>query len=67
MAFSVGQKALVPRHFAEAFNTSRVVTIVEIDYYDGIYPYRVEFSDGIEHWVKRDELSPIKGKCAKVV
>ena len=67
MVFLVGQKALVPRHVAEMFRTSRVVTIAEIDYYDSLYPYRVEFSDGIQHWVGKNALSPIKGSRAKVV
>ena len=67
MAFLVGQKALAPRHLAEMFNTSQVVTITEIDYYDSIYPYRVEFLDGSRCWVGRKALSPIKGSRAKVV
>lgn len=67
MVFLRGQRALISRQDAEAFKTSRVVTILDIDYDDSIYPYRVEFSDGTHRWIKKEALRPIKGNCAKVV
>ena len=56
--FSRGDKALI---------SSQIVTVVTVDYYDRIYPYRVEFSDGARRWVTREDLHPIKKNRARVV
>ena len=58
MMFSRGDKALI---------SSQIVTVVTVDYYDRIYPYRVEFSDGARRWVTGEELHPIEKNRAKVV
>ena len=58
MMFSRGDKALI---------SSQIVTVVTVDYYDRIYPYRVEFSDGARRWVTREDLHPIKKNRARVV
>ena len=58
MMFSRGDKALI---------SSQIVTVVTVDYYDRIYPYRVEFSDGARRWVTREDLQPIKKNRARVV
>ena len=58
MMFSRGDKALI---------SSQIVTVVTVDYYDRIYPYRVEFSDGARRWVTGEELQPIKKNRARVV
>ena len=58
MMFSRGDKALI---------SSQIVTVVTVDYYDRIYPYRVEFSDGARRWVTREDLHPIEKNRAKVV
>lgn len=47
--------------------SGQIVTIVTVDYYDRIYPYRVEFSNGAMRWVTREDLQPIKKNRAKVV
>ena len=56
--FSRGDKALI---------SSQIVTVVTVDYYDRIYPYRVEFSNGARYWVTGEELQPIKKNRARVV
>ena len=56
--FSRGDKALI---------SSQIVTVVTVDYYDRIYPYRVEFSNGARRWVTREDLHPIEKNRAKVV
>ena len=58
MMFSRGDKALI---------SSQIVTVVTVDYYDRIYPYRVEFSNGARYWVTGEELQPIKKNRARVV
>ena len=58
MMFSRGDKALI---------SSQIVTVVTVDYYDRIYPYRVEFSNGARRWVTGEELQPIKKNRARVV
>ena len=58
MMFSRGDKALI---------SSQIVTVVTVDYYDRIYPYRVEFSNGARRWVTREDLHPIEKNRAKVV
>ena len=58
MMFSRGDKALI---------SGQIVTVVTVDYYDRIYPYRVEFSDGARRWVTREDLQPIKKNRARVV
>ena len=67
MMFSRGDKALISSRIAESLNVSRIVTVVTVDYYDRICPYRVEFSNGARRWVPREELHPIKKNRAKVV
>ena len=56
--FSRGDKVLI---------SGQIVTVVTVDYYDGKYPYRVEFSDGARHWVPKEALQPIKNNRARVV
>lgn len=51
----------------KALISSQIVTVVTVDYYDRIYPYRVEFSNGARRWVTGEELQPIKKNRAKVV
>ena len=58
MMFSRGDKALI---------SSQIVTVVTVDYYDRIYPYRVEFSNGAMRWVTEEALRPIEKNRAKVV
>ena len=56
--FSRGDKALI---------SSQIVTVVTVDYYDRIYPYRVEFSNGARRWVAEESLRPIEKNRARVV
>ena len=65
--FLRGDKVLISSRIAESLNVSRIVTVVTVDYYDRIYPYRVEFSNGSMRWVTGEELQPIKKNRAKVV
>lgn len=65
--FLRGDKVLISSQIAESFNVSRIVTIVTVDYYDRIYPYRVEFSNGARRWVTREALQPIEKNRARVV
>lgn len=67
MMFSRGDKALISSRIAEPFKTSRIVTVVGVDYYDIIYPYRVELSNGVRRWVTKEALCQIEKRCAKVV
>lgn len=67
MMFLRGDKALISSRIAESLNVSRIVTIAVVDYYDRIYPYRVEFSNGAMRWVTKEDLQPIKKNRAKVV
>ena len=65
--FSLGDKALISSQSAESLRVSRIVTVVCVDYYDRIYPYRVEFSNGARYWVPKEALQPIKKNRARVV
>ena len=65
--FLRGDKALISNQIAESLKVSRIVTVVTIDCYDRIYPYRVEFSNGARRWVTIEELRPIEKNRAKVV
>lgn len=65
--FLRGDKVLISSQITESFMTSRIVTIVTVDYYDRIYPYRVEFSNGLRQWVAKESLRPIEKGSAKVV
>lgn len=65
--FSRGDKALISSQIAESLKVSRIVTVVTVDYYDRIYPYRVEFSNGARRWVTGEELHPIEKNRARVV
>ena len=65
--FLRGDKVLISSRIAESLNVSRIVTVVTVDYYDRIYPYRVEFSNGAMRWVTREDLHPIKKNRARVV
>lgn len=65
--FLRGDKVLISSQIAESLNVSRIVTIVTVDYYDRIYPYRVEFSNGARRWVTSEALHPIKKNRARVV
>ena len=65
--FLRGDKVLISSQIAESLNVSRIVTVVTVDYYDRIYPYRVEFSNGAMLWVTREDLHPIEKNRAKVV
>lgn len=67
MMFSRGDKALISSQSAESLKVSRIVTIVTVDYYDRIYPYRVEFSNGARYWVPEEALHPIEKNRARVV
>ena len=67
MMFSCGDKALISSRIAESLNVSRIVTVAVVDYDDRIYPYRVEFSNGVRRWVPREALQPIKKNRARVV
>lgn len=65
--FLRGDKALISSRISESFDTSRIVTVVIVDYYDRMYPYRVEFSNGARQWVAEESLRPIEKVSAKVV
>ena len=65
--FLRGDKASISNQIAESLKVSRIVTVVTVDYYDRIYPYRVEFSNGAMRWVPREALHPIEKNRAKVV
>lgn len=65
--FLRGDKVLISSQIAESFETSRIVTVVTVDYYDRMYPYRVEFSNGFRQWVAEKSLRPIEKGSARVV
>ena len=65
--FLRGNKVLISSQIAESLKVSRIVTVVTVDYYDRICPYRVEFSNGARRWVTREALHPIEKNRAKVV
>ena len=67
MMFSRGDKVLISSRIAESLNVSQIVTVAIVDYYDRIYPYRVEFSNGAMRWVTREDLRPIEKNRARVV
>lgn len=67
MMFLRGDKVLISSRIAESLNVSRIATVVVVDCYDRIYPYRVEFSNGAMRWVPGEDLRPIEKNRARVV